>query len=164
MVWGRISGLFGLAFPWWLRMLNIYSGASQPFGIPQVTILCLDLHSIFLNGVVWFSGVHLLEFFIYIGYLSPIWFRIGKDPFLMCWWPSCLIDSVFCFREALQFYEVPFVDSRSYSTSHCCSIQEFFPCTHTFQAFPYFLLNKFHCLWFYVEFLDPLRLELCTRR
>ena len=24
-------------------------------------------------------------------------------------------------------YEVPFIDSLSYSTSHCCSIQEFFP-------------------------------------
>ena len=35
------------AFPWWLRMLNIFSGASQPFGIPQVRILCLALSSIF---------------------------------------------------------------------------------------------------------------------
>ena len=74
------------------------------------------------------------------------------------------IDSVFCLTEALQFYEVPFVNSWSYSTSHCCSIQEFFPCAHIFEAFPHFLLYKFHCLWFYVEFLDPLGLELCTRR
>ena len=35
----------------------------------------------------------------------------GKDPFPICWWPFCLIDSVFCLTEALQFYEVPFVDS-----------------------------------------------------
>ena len=34
----------------------------------------------------------------------------------------CLIDGVFCLTEALQFYEVPFIDSRSYSTSHCCSV------------------------------------------
>ena len=39
---------------------------------------------------------------------------------------------------AVQFYEVPFVDSQSYSTSHCCSVQEFFPCAHIFEAFPTF--------------------------
>ena len=50
----------------------------------------------------------------------------------------CLIDSVFCLTEALQFYEVPFVSSRSYSTSHCCSIQEFFLCAHILEAFPTF--------------------------
>jgi hypothetical protein len=26
------------------------------------------------------------------------------------------------------------------------------------------LLYKFQCLWFYVEFLDPLRFDLSTRR
>ncbi len=67
-------------------------------------------------------------------------------------------------EEALHLYEVPFIDSRSYSTCHCCSIQEFFPCTHIFEAFPYFLLYKFQCLWFYVEFLNPLRFDLSTRR
>jgi hypothetical protein len=34
-----------------IRMLNIFSGASQPFGIPQVRILCLALSPIF-NGVI----------------------------------------------------------------------------------------------------------------
>ena len=29
---------------------------------------------------------------------------------------------------------------------------------------PLFHLYKFQYLWFYMEFLDPLRLELCTRR
>jgi hypothetical protein len=42
-------------------------GASQPFNIPQMRILCLALCTIF-NGVIWFSEVQLLEFFIYIGY------------------------------------------------------------------------------------------------
>jgi hypothetical protein len=74
----------------------------------------------------------------------------------------CLIDGVFCLTEALQFYEVPFVDSQSHSTSHCCSVQEFFPCAHIFEAFPHFLLYRFQRLWIYVEFLDPLRLELCA--
>ena len=59
----------------------------------------------------------------------------------------------FCLTEALQFHEVPFVDSPSYSTSHCCSIQEFFPYANIFEAFPHFLLYKFQCLWFYVELL-----------
>jgi hypothetical protein len=38
----------------------------------------------------------------------------------------------FALQIAFQFYEVPFVHSRSYSTSHCCSIQEFFPCANIF--------------------------------
>ena len=74
----------------------------------------------------------------------------------------CPIDSLLCLTEALQFHEVPFINSRSYSTSHCCSIQEFSSCTHIFKAFPYFLLYKFQCLWFYVEFLNPLRFDLST--
>jgi hypothetical protein len=36
-VWDGISGLFWFAFLWWLRMLNSFSGASLPFGIPQVS-------------------------------------------------------------------------------------------------------------------------------
>jgi hypothetical protein len=66
--------------------------------------------------------------------------------------------------QKLQFHEVPFVNSRSNGTSHCCSIQEFFPCAHIFEAFPHFLLYKFQCLWFYVELLGPLRFDLSTKR
>jgi hypothetical protein len=40
----------------------------------------------------------------------------------------------------------------------------FFPCAHIFDGFHHFLLYKFQCFLFYVEFFDPLRLELCTRR
>jgi hypothetical protein len=40
-------------------MLNICLGASQPFCIPQLRILCLALYPIF-NKVIWFSGVWLL--------------------------------------------------------------------------------------------------------
>ena len=42
--------------------------------------------------------------------------------------------------------------------------RNFPPCAHIFEAFPLFLLYKFHGLWFYVEFLDPLRFDLSTRR
>ena len=59
--------VFWFAFPWWLRMLNIFSGASLPFGIPQVRFF-VQFWAPFFNGVIWFSEVHLLEFFIYVGY------------------------------------------------------------------------------------------------
>jgi hypothetical protein len=36
LVWGGTLGMLWFAFPWWLRMLNIFPGASQPFGIPQL--------------------------------------------------------------------------------------------------------------------------------
>jgi hypothetical protein len=44
-----------------------FSGASQPFSIPQVRIL-FKLCTPYFNGVIGFFGVHLLKFFIYIGY------------------------------------------------------------------------------------------------
>jgi hypothetical protein len=44
-----------------------FFSASQPFGIPQLRILCLALYPIF-NVVIWISGVQLLELFVYIGY------------------------------------------------------------------------------------------------
>ena len=91
-------------------MLNIFVGASQPFGIPHLIILCLAPYPIF-NRVIWFSGVQLLEFFLYTEYHPPIGFRIDKDLFPICWWHFCLIDSVLCLTEALQFYEVPFDNS-----------------------------------------------------
>jgi hypothetical protein len=109
----------------------------KPFSIPQLRILCLVLLPIF-NRVNLFSCVQLLEFFVYIRYKSPISFIFGKDPFPICWWPFCLIDGVIFLTEALQFYEVPFVDSRSYSTSHLCSLQEFFTLPISSRLFPTF--------------------------
>jgi hypothetical protein len=60
LVRGGISGLFWFAFSWWLRMLSIFSSASQIFSISRVGILCLALYPIF-NGVIWISRVQLLE-------------------------------------------------------------------------------------------------------
>ena len=103
------------------------------------------------------ESIFLTFFYIYwilVPYLIYDWKR--SFPNLLV--AFCLIDIVFCFAEALKFYEVTFIDSRSYSTSHCSSIQEFFPCANIFEAFPHFLLCKFQCLWF-------MRIiELCTRR
>jgi hypothetical protein len=38
---------------------------------------------------------------------------IGKDFLSICWWSFCLIDGVFCLVEALEFHEIPFVNSPS---------------------------------------------------
>jgi hypothetical protein len=43
-------------FSWWLKMLNISLGDSQPLCIPQLRIFCLSLYHVF-NRVIWFSGV-----------------------------------------------------------------------------------------------------------
>jgi hypothetical protein len=50
-----------------IKYVEHFLGGSQPSGIPQLRIPCLALYPIF-NRVIWFSGVNLLEFFIYIGY------------------------------------------------------------------------------------------------
>jgi hypothetical protein len=47
-----------------------------------------------------------------------------------------LLTVSFSLTEALQFYEIPFVNSQSYSTSHCCSIREFFPGPISSRLFP----------------------------
>jgi hypothetical protein len=76
---------------------------------------------------------------------------------ILSWWPFCLNDSVICLTEAFQFYEVPFVNSHSYSTSHCCSVQEFFPFAHIFEAFPSFFSINFSVsvfLWSSLVHLD----------
>ena len=53
-----ISRLFWFAFPWWLRMLNISLGASQPFSnlVFFSWELLVYLCSTLLNRVIWFSG------------------------------------------------------------------------------------------------------------
>jgi hypothetical protein len=58
----------------------------------------------------------------------------------------------------------PFVDSWCYNASPWYSVQEFSPFAYMFEDLSHFLLYMFQCFWFYVEVLDPLRLELCVRR
>jgi hypothetical protein len=47
-----------------IKDVEVFLGASQPFTISRLKILCLVLYPIF-NRVIWFSGVQLVEFFIY---------------------------------------------------------------------------------------------------
>jgi hypothetical protein len=89
-------------------MLNIFLGASQPFGIPQLRILCLVLYPILIGLSVFLESNFLSSLYI-LDISHIIRFRIGKRSFPICWLPFCLIDSFFCLVEALQFYEVPFV-------------------------------------------------------
>jgi hypothetical protein len=91
-------------------------------------------------GLFGFLESNVLSFCIY-WILESMRFRIVKDPFPICWWPFCLIDSVFCLTEALKFYEVQFIYSQSYSISHWCSVQECFPCAHIFEAFPFSFIS-----------------------
>jgi hypothetical protein len=122
------------------RHVEQFLGASEPFNIPQFKILCLALYPIF-NRIIWFSRVCLLDFFVYIGYNSSIEFRFHKDLFSFCWLLFCLMVSVLCLTEALQFYEVPFFNSWSYSTSHWCSLQDYFPlCPYVWGSSPLFPL------------------------
>jgi hypothetical protein len=91
----------------------MFLGASQPFSIPQLRILCLALYSIF-NRVICFAGVQFLELYIYIyildispqldlGLVKIFSQSVGCHFFLT--------DSFLCIKEALKLYQVPFVDS-----------------------------------------------------
>ena len=141
---------------------SIFLGASQPSIISQLRILYLALYPIFNQGLLKSNFFNCL--YICIGYQPPVVFRIGKDLLPIWWLPFYLNDSVLYLTEALQFYEVPFVNCCSYSTSHWCSVQKLFPCVHMFEVLLLFLFYKFQWIWFYVEVLDQLGLELCTRR
>jgi hypothetical protein len=97
---------------WWLRMLNI------SLGVPCHLIFLswkvfVWLSTPFVNRVIWASGVFLFDLLVYIEYYSSIRYRVGKDLFPICWELFCLIDSVLCLTEALQSYEVPYVNSWS---------------------------------------------------
>ena len=42
--------------------------------------------------------------------------------------------------------------------------RKIFPCANVFKAISHFLFCQFQCIWFYVEVLVLLGLELCSRR
>ena len=93
-----------------IKDVEHFLGASQPFGIPQLRILCLAMCHIFKMWLFDFSGVQLLSS-LYILNISPL-SDLGLVKILaQSVVTICLIDSVLCLTEALQFHEVPFVDS-----------------------------------------------------
>ena len=76
LVWDRISGLFGFAFPWWLRMLNIFR-CFLDIKIPLLWVLCLALYSIFYLGCLCFWK--LTWVLLYFGYEPSVGCRLSKD-------------------------------------------------------------------------------------
>jgi hypothetical protein len=67
LVWGGISVLFWFAFLWWLRMLNIFLGVSQPLELPQLRIFCSALFPIFKKAYLalwslnsWVCHIHCI--------------------------------------------------------------------------------------------------------
>ena len=111
-----------------------------------ISLMIKDVEHFFrCFSVIWYSSVENYLFssvphfliglfgFLESSFLSSLYILdiyplsdVGSvNLFPICWVPFCLIDSVLCLIETLQFYEVPFVNS--YSTSHWCSVQEFGP-------------------------------------
>ena len=71
-----------------------------------------------------------------------------------------LLMMSFALQKLCNFYEVPFVDSRSYSTSHFCSIQEFPPVPISSRLFPTFSSISFSVSGFMWSSLIHLDLAL----
>jgi len=157
--WGGISGLFWFVFPWWLTMLNISLGTSWPFGIPQLRILCLTVFPILIGLFDSMESNFFSSLFIFD--ISPL-----LDVGLLKSFPNLLVAVLSYWQypllaEALQFYEMPFVESWSQSIRHWCFLQESFPSVYVFETLPHFFFYYIECIWFDVEVLDPLGLELC---
>jgi len=77
-------------------MLNIPLGASQPFDIPQLRILCLALYPI-LMGLFDSPESNFLSS-LYIIDISPL-SDVGKDIFPIYWLQYCPNDSVLCLKK-----------------------------------------------------------------
>jgi hypothetical protein len=90
-------------------MLNIFSSASQPFGIPQLTILCLALCPI-LMGLFEFLEFSFLSSLYKLGISSISKLGLIKNLFQSDGGLFVLLTVSFAFQK-LQFYEVPFDDS-----------------------------------------------------
>ena len=163
-MWGLISGLFWFAFPWWLRMLNIFHvflSHSVFLSWEFFVYLCTP----FLMGLFDFLESRFLSFLyiLDISHLSDL--GLVKTLSQSVGGFFVLLTVSFSYR-SLQFYEVPLVNYWSYRKKawlFCSGIFSSVP-IHIFKDFPHFLLYKFQSLCFYGEVLDPLIFEVCTRR
>jgi len=92
---GESQGLFDLHFFWSLRTLNISLGAYQPFEIPQVWILGLVLHLIFLIGLGFFVCLFVCFCFCVINVLSSLYI-LDISPLLDVGLVKIFFQSVGC--------------------------------------------------------------------
>ena len=132
-----------LCISWWLRMLNISLGASQPFEFPQLKILCSDLYPIFK---VWLFDVLESNYLRYI-YIYVISSRsdVGLVQ-IFCQSVCChfvlLTNCPLSYRN-FAIFEVTFVYCWSYSIKHLCSVREFSPGPICLRLFPTFFSINF---------------------
>jgi hypothetical protein len=145
-------------------MLNFFlgGGASQPFGIPQLRILCLALYPILIRLFCSLESNFLSSLYI-----------LDINPLLDIGIVKTFSQSVGCLFVLLT---VPFALQKlcNFMRSHLLILDltaqaigvlfRKISRVHMFEALPHFLLYKFQCLCSYVEVFHLLVLELCTRR
>jgi hypothetical protein len=124
-----------------LRILKKILGASQPFSISVENsfffffFFFLRFVPKFLIGLFSFLESNVFSSLYILG-ISPL-----SDLGLV----KIFSQSVGCL---LVFLTVSFALQKlcNFMRSHCCSVQESFPCAHIFKALPHFFLYKFQCL------------------
>jgi hypothetical protein len=144
-------------------MLNIFSGASQPFDIPQLRILCLALCH-FLMGLFGFLESIFLSS-LYILDISPFSdLELVKILSQSVGGLFVLLTVSFALQKLCNFMRCHL--SILYPTAQAIAVlfRNFSSVPISSRLSPHFLLYKFQCLWFYVEFLDALRLDLSTKK
>ena len=100
------------------------------------------------------------DFFIYIWYYSPIWFRIVKDPFTICWWPFCLIEGVFCLTKMCSFMRFNLSILNLPIQAICLLFRNFSPVLISLRLFPTFSSTSFSVSDFMWSSLIHLHLSL----
>jgi hypothetical protein len=134
-------------------MLNIFSGASLFRSVPHFLIGLFDfLESNFLSSLYMLDISPLSD----LGLVKILSQSVG-GLFVL------LIVS-FALQKPCNFMRSHLLILDLTAQAVAVLFRNFFPCAHIFETFPHFLLYKFQCFWFYVEFLDPLRFDLRTRR
>ena len=103
---------------------------------------------------IWCSSLYFYVFFIYFGYYPSIGCRVTEDLFSICRLPcrSLLISWG-------SIYQLLVLEPEILGFSW----GNFLLCKHIQSYFPHSLFYYIDCFWFYVEVLDPLGLDLCTK-
>ena len=124
-------------------MLKTSLGAFQPFGIPQLRILCLALCPIFLMGLFDFLESTFLTS-LYILDISPL-SDLGLVRILTqsVGGLFVLLTVAFALQNLCNFMRFHLLILDLIAPAIAVLFRIFFPCAHIFEAFPHFLLYKF---------------------